>query len=280
MSARRLRVATCQFSETYQPRRNAAIVRRYIAHAARRRADVVHFHEGCLSGYGGRIACPGYDWAALREATDSVLDEARRRKVWVVLGSSHPLTPPHKPHNSLYLISPAGRIVDRYDKRFCTPGDLECYSPGDHFVTFKIHGIRCGMLICFDLRFPELYRELYKRSVRVLFQSFYNANTDGPSIHEHIMRQTVQAHAGINAMWISAPNSSRYYSNWPSVFVTPDGKIVGQLPRNKAGLMVNTVDFAKKYYDASAAFRDRAIRGVLHSGRLVKDPRSRNRACL
>ncbi|MHC4982726.1 MAG: carbon-nitrogen hydrolase family protein [Planctomycetota bacterium] len=280
MSGRKLRIATCQFSETWQPRRNAATIRRYIAAAKRRRADVVHFHECALSGYGGPIGSADYDWQVLREATESVVAEAKRRRLWVVLGSSHPLTPSHKPRNCLYLISPAGRIVDRYDKRFCTAGDLEFYSPGDHFVTFELSGIVCGLLICYDLRFPELYRRLYKKGVRVIFQSFHNGRMDGPGIHEHIMRQTLQAHAGINAMWISAPNSSAYYSRWPSVFITPDGKVERQLKRNKAGLMVNTVDTAVKYYDAGVAWRDRAIRGILHSGRLVDDVRSKDRKSL
>ena len=282
MAKGKIRIATCQFSESYSPRRNGAIVRKYIALAAKKRADVVHVHECGMSGYGGKVASDDYDWDALREQTELVRAEAKRRKVWVVLGSSHPLTAPHKPHNSLYLISPAGRIVDRYDKRFCTGGDLKTYSPGDHFVTFKINGLTCSLLICYDLRFPELYRELYKLGVKVLFQSFYNAggNPKDENIHQHIMRQTMQAHAGINAMWVSANNSSRYYSRWPSVFITPDGRIAKQLPRNRAGLMVNTVDSSILYYDASAPFRDDAIRGKRNSGKLERDARSKDRTCL
>jgi predicted amidohydrolase len=275
----RLRIATCQFAESYRPRRNAVMVRRYIAKAARRRADIVHFHEGALSGYGAGVAAPDYDWAALREATESVLAEARKRRIWVVLGSAHPLTPPHRPHNSLYVISPDGRIVDRYDKRFLMPGDLAVYSPGDHFVTFELKGLTCGLLICYDLRFPELYAELYKRGVRVLFQSFQNAGFDGPGIHQHIMRQTLQARAATNAIWISAPNSSAPYCRWGSVFIQPDGRIAARLPRTRAGLMVNDVDPAARFYDAGSRYRDVALAGRLNNGRLVRDPRSRARTC-
>ncbi len=278
--AKPIRVATCQFSETHQPRRNAAIIRRYIAAAARRRADVIHFHECALSGYAGKVAQADYDWKALQEAAESIQADARRRRIWVILGSSHPLTGPHRPHNSLYLISPAGKIVDRYDKQFCTKGDLETYTPGDHFVIFTLNGLKCSLLICYDVRFPELYRQLYKLGVRVLFQSFHNARAKGPGIHQHIMRQTLQGHCGVNNMWCSANNSSAYYSSWPSVFITPDGKIAAQLPRNKAGLMINTINPNKEYYDASADYRDRAIRGILHSGRCIKDPRSINKRCL
>lgn len=280
MANGKLRVATCQFSETFRPRRNAAIVRKYIAAAAKRRCDVVHFHECCLSGYGPPVGTDGYDWQALHEATESIMAEAKRRRIWVVLGSSHRLTGPHKPHNSLYLISPDGCIADRYDKRFCTSMDLDTYTPGDHFVTFRLSGITCALLICYDVRFPEIYRELYKLGVKVIFQSFYNASQRGPSVHEHIMRQTVQAHAGINAMYISANNSSKYYSAYPSIFVTPDGKIEQMLSRNRASMMVNKIDMSEEFYDASGPFRDSCIRGILHSGKQVKcDPRSADRKC-
>ncbi len=278
--AGRLRIATCQFAEGWQPRRNAAVIRRYIAAAAGQRADLVHFHEGALSGYRGRIGSREYDWAALREAAESVVAEARRRRLWVVLGSAHPLTPPHRPHNSLYLISPAGRIVDRYDKRFCTTGELAVYTPGDRCVTFELRGVTCGLLICYDLRFPELYAELYRRGVRVVFQSFHNGRMKGPGIHEHIMPQTLQGHAGINGMWISAANSSAWYSRWGSVFIGPDGRIERRLPRNRAGVMVNVVDLARPFYDAGVAFRDLALRGRRHNGRTVHDPRSRTRTSL
>lgn len=274
-----LRVATCQFAESFQPHRNGAVIRRYIAAAAKQKADVVHFHEGALSGYGLEVASADYDWDALRDATESILEEAAKRQVWVILGSSHRLTGPNKPHNSLYVISPAGKVVDRYDKRFCTGRDMEIYSPGDHFVTFKINGIKCGLLICYDSRFPEMFREHCRLAVRVMFHSFHNSRAPRRGILTDIMRPTIQAHAGTNAMWISAPNSSAYYSLWPSVFVTPDGRIAGHVAQHRAGLMVNTVDTGKDYYDASAPHRGLALRGVLQSGKCPKDPRSANRKC-
>jgi hypothetical protein len=93
------------------------------------------------------------------------------------------------------------------------------------------------------------------------------------------MRQTLQAHAGINAMWISAPNSSAYFSAWPGVFITPDGAIAGQLRHNQAGIMVNTIDPNIEYYDASKSYRMEAINGAMSNGKPVKDPRSEDRAC-
>jgi len=218
-----------------------------------------------------------YDWDLLKAETEEILSLAGKLGLWVVLGSTHRLTEPNKPHNSLYLIDPGGKIVDRYDKRFCTKGDLRRLTPGNRFVYFTINGIRCSLLICFDLRFPEIYRQLYKQKVNCVFQSFYNARQKGPSVHTHIMRQTMQCRAATNHFWVSMANSSAYYSLYPSCFIQPDGKIVRQLRPNRPGMMVNTVDLNKKFYDPMADFRDMSIAGALSNGpETIDDPRSRN----
>ena len=283
MAKGKIRVATCQFAEGFSPRRNAAVIRRYMRRAAARRAELVHFHEAAMTGYLAQKGAPAtedIDWPALREATESVCAEAARLGLWVVLGSAHPLTPPNKPTNCLYLISPEGKVRDRYDKRFCTGGDLKAYTPGNHFAVFTVNGVKCSLLICYDLRFPELYRELNRQGVQAVFQSFHNGYMNGPGIHNRIMRQTMQAHAGINYFWASVPNSSGYYSRWPSVFIQPDGDIIASLPQNRPGMMVNTIDTTREFYDASRSYRPLALRGVLHSGRLVSDPRQADRRSL
>ena len=56
--------------------------------------------------------------------------------------------------------------------------------------------------------------------------------------------------------------------------------IVNRLANNRAGTLVNVVDTNVKVYDASKHWRDRAIKGMFHSGRLVRDPRSRRRTTI
>jgi predicted amidohydrolase len=277
-----LRIATCQFPVGPQIERNSRAICELLREAGKAKADVVHFSECALSGYVGTDFpnFEGYDWNLLRVETEKIMVLAKELDLWVVLGSTHRLTEPNKPHNSLYLIGPDGKIEDRYDKRFCTTGDLRRLTPGDRFATFTINGVKCSMLICFDLRFPELYRELYKQKVHCIFQSFYNARQKGPSVHTHIMRQTMQCRAATNHLWVSMSNSSGYYAPYPSCFIQPDGKIVRQLKSNRPGLMVNVVDLNRKFYDPMAHFRDIAINGTLHNGQTVDDPRSRNTKAL
>lgn len=218
-----LKVATCQFGVGKFIKRNSQWIQKFLQQAHRARADIVHFPECALSGYVGTDFpnFDGYNWTALKEETKKIMALAGKLRLWVVLGSTHRLTPdrnirgqaePNKPHNSLYLINPEGKIVDRYDKRFCTKGDLKRLTPGNRFVYFTINGVKCSLLICFDLRFQEIYRQLYKQKVNCIFQSFYNARQKGPSVHTHIMRQTMQCHAATNHFWVSMANASGYYS--------------------------------------------------------------------
>ena len=261
-------------------KRNSLAICDFISKAKKAGADIVHFSECALSGYVGTDFpnFEGYDWDLLEEETEKITALTAKLKLWIVLGSTQKLAEPNKPHNSLYLIGPDGRIISRYDKRFCTPGDLRRLTPGNRFVNFIINGVKCSLLICFDLRFPELYRALYKQGVNCIFQSFYNARQKGPSIHTHIMRQTMQCRAATNHIWVSMSNSSGYYSPYPSCFIQPDGKIVRQLRANRPGLMLNTVDLSRKFYDPMADFRDMAISGKLNNApKAFNDKRPRNR---
>jgi len=279
VNAGNLKIATCQFAVSSNIKRNCRQICEFLRKARKAKADVVHFPECALSGYVGTdfASFEGFDWPLLKEQTEKIMSLAARLGVWVVLGSSHRLTPPNRPHNSLYLINHKGEIVDRYDKRFCTGGDLKRLTPGGRFVIFELNGVKCSLLICFDLRFPEIYRHLYKRGVKCIFQSFYNARQKGPSIHTHIMRQSMQCRAATNHFWVSMANSSGYYSPYPSCFIQPDGRIVRQLRSNRAGFMVNTVDLSRKFYDPMADFRDTAIAGKLGNGpRILRDRRCRN----
>lgn len=246
-----------------------------------KKADIVHFSECALSGYPGvdMQSLENFNWYELHQMTDSIISLAKKLNIWVILGSLHLLSGNNKPHNSLYVINPEGKLTDRYDKRFCTSSDLLYNTPGDHFVTFKINGVNYGLLICYDVRFPELYREYRKLGCDVIFQPFYNARQEKGSIHPVIMPISAQAHAATNYFYMSLTNSSAPES-WPCYFITPDGLVQNKLPGNIPGILISDIDITAKYYDASKEFRSDAIRGKLNSGVTVRDTLSSNRTVI
>jgi predicted amidohydrolase len=101
--------------------------------------------------------------------------------------------------------------------------------------------------------------------------------TGGTTLPAITMPAGMIAAASNNNLWISCPNASAPRSCWPSFFVRPDGVITGALEPETEGLLLSQVDLTAEIYDSTVAWRDRAIDGVLHSGELVEDPRSKAR---
>ena len=295
----KISVATCHFPVDADIGRNEQYVVSQIRSARALGADVAHFPEASLSGYAGTDfkSYRRFDWPRLEAATHHVLDQARQTGLWVILGSTHRLSARHKPHDSVYIINDRGRILDRYDKMFCSGSDLAHYSPGTHFATFNVRGIRCGVLICYEYAFPELYREYKRRGVQLVFHSFHAGHASpervkfmarevgaplhrmngGSSYPEIRMPASVQAAATANHLWVSCSNTSARHSCFPSFFVRADGIITGRLRRNIAGVLVSTVDVHERLYDGTQGWRDRAMRGTFHSGTPVRDKRSDTR---
>ena len=277
-----MKIATCQFPISANIHRNASAIIQQITEASQEGAQLVHFPECALSGYAGvDFKAPGgqawnnFDRDLLQEESQRILGLAKKHRVWLLVGSTHRLRR-NLPHNSVYVVDPAGNVVDRYDKRFCTGKDLKHYSPGNYPCRFKIGKLNCAVSICHDVRYPELFRDHQRAGVDIVFQSFYNARAKGRTDHAAIMLPTVQAHCGSNYIWSSVANACGYYQSWPSAFVLPDGSIAQRLQQHRRGILISDVGRKSNFRDASE-FRVEAIRGKLHSGKAVSEARSRNR---
>lgn len=89
---------------------------------------------------------------------------AARNDVWVLAGlatTGAPGTDPTCAYNSALLFSPTGGLLSMYHKQrlFAYAGEHESYATGNQSATTTIEGIRVSPFICYDLRFPELFRE-------------------------------------------------------------------------------------------------------------------------
>jgi len=279
----KLKVATCQFAVSWDVDENARCIKDFITKAAAHGADIVHFSEAALSGYGGVDVAnfDDYDWDKLRSRTREIMELARQRRIWVVLGSAHYLSAEEKPTNCLYIISDKGAIVDRYDKSMCTAGDLKVYTPGDHLVTLDLKGIRCGFLICYDSCFPEMYNAYRHRGVTLMFHSFYNARFQGKTILDEIIPAEIRVRASDNLMWVVANNSSAEYSSWPRCIARPDGSLA-TLQRGVPGVLYRSFPDRKltdKFLSWTHNNKSMVLpeNEVYHNGTPSDHPRATNR---
>ena len=167
MPSPRLAVATCQFPVGLDVAANGAHIRRHIKAAADRGADVAHFPELAIAGFGyadrkredWKSSWQRRDWAEIRGITETIRQSCREHGIWAVVGSSHSFDTSERPTNCVYIFDDAGDIVSRYDKRRCSQSDLHNHTPGEAPVIFEIKGVRCGVSICLEWSFPDIFSD-------------------------------------------------------------------------------------------------------------------------
>lgn len=178
-------------------------------------------------------------------------DAAKRHGVWLV-GGSVPLVASvdSKVRNSTLVFDDEGREVARYDKIHLFGFEMgnERYSeqvtiePGDKVVVFETPFARVGLSICYDLRFPELYRAMGNVDLIMVPSAF--TETTGKAHWETLIR----ARAIENLAYVVAPAQGGYHVNGrethgDSMIVDPWGVVLDRLHRG-SGVVVAGVNLA------------------------------------
>lgn len=273
-----LPIAIAQMPITGDARKNGNQIRELMREAAVGGARLIQFPEGTLSGYAKH---PIQDWSEVnwqivRAELEAIMVLAGQLNLWVVLGSAHPLTPPRWPHNSLYIISDEGQILNRYDKRICSFTEVtRFYTPGDAPVVFDIDGFRFGCIICVEINFPALFMEYSQLGVDCLLLSAYPV--------DEIFYVKARAHAAIHNCWVGLSVSSECSHMMMSGLIGPDGAPLKQMKTN-AGLVIETMDKHAPEFDIALhkarPWRSSISTNELYNTRHLNDPRSTNRTCL
>lgn len=95
---------------------------------------------------------------------------AKELSVNIVAGSVATLKD-GKAYNTAYIFSRNGECVAEYDKThlFTPMNEDKFFEFGDHICTFELDNVKCGIIICYDVRFPELSRTLALEGIEMLF---------------------------------------------------------------------------------------------------------------
>jgi predicted amidohydrolase len=143
--------------------------------------------------------------------SDALADRARRHGLYVHAGSVYELVAGEpRLYNTSVVYDPNGSEVARYRKIHLFDVDLDSdtaynesndVAPGDEIVTFEINGVTVGLAICYDLRFPELFRILALRGAEVIILPAAFTMVTGKDHWEPLIR----ARAIENSVYIVAP---------------------------------------------------------------------------
>ena len=232
---KRLNVALVQMCSTDDARKNFAYVQDVILTVAKH-VDCVCFPENTfyLRAEGERI-----QWdPSLGEDILRVLSMlASHEKTFIFIGS-FPVRgeTSTKIFNTSLLFNPDGKIIARYEKIHLfdvtlpdgrTLFESRFVAPGKRIVTASVRGWNLGLSICYDLRFPELYRKLRKKNADVLMIPSAFTVPTGKDHWETLLR----ARAIENQCYVLAPaqtgkHSPTRESYGHSMVIDPWGKII------------------------------------------------------
>src|SRR5436189_4182110 len=157
-----MKVAAAQISCLLgDPEANLLKVREFSRRAKEAGAELIVFPEMTDTGYSmpvSRVHAKHWNSGFLR----GLQETARKLSIAIVSGVSE--RDGSTIYNSQVLIDSRGDIAGKYRKTHLyavTPVEEQtCFTPGDCFTTFDLGGLRFGFNICYDLRFPEMYRKL------------------------------------------------------------------------------------------------------------------------
>ena len=186
---------------------------------------------------------------------ERLAERARRHGIFVHAGSMlESRSGDPRLYNTTAVIDPDGQVIARYSKIHMFDVVLDgvasfeesaTVAPGDEIVTVDIDGVRVGLAICYDLRFPELFRILALRGAELIILPAAFTMTTGKDHWEVLIR----ARAIENGVFMVAPGQVGQHppGNWcygRSLIVDPWGTVLATAPDTETAITTE-LDFER-----------------------------------
>ena len=215
------------------PKENFSLAEKFISEAIREQPDVIVLPETWNTGFFPKenlteLCCKDGDTTKLR-----IGELAKKYKVNIVAGSVSNVRDGNV-YNTAFVFDRDGTCIAEYDKThlFTPMGENDYYTGGDRLCGFTLDGVKCGIIICYDVRFPELTRNLALQGLDILF-----VVSQWPKERILHLRTLTTARAIENQMFVVCCNScgtadkTVYGGN--SAIIDPFGKTIALAEENE-----------------------------------------------
>ena len=166
--------------------------------------------------------------------------------IWLHIGSMSIRLEAEKAANRAYLIAPSGTVVARYDKIHMFDVDLaggesyresKVYRPGGEAVIADLPWGKLGLSICYDLRFPHLYRQMASAGAQVLAVPAAFTRQTGQA-HWHVLQRARAIETGcfVIAAAQGGDHEDGRSTFGHSLIVNPWGEVIAEIDNDKPGV--------------------------------------------
>ena len=215
------------------PDENFSHAEKLICESIKEQPDVIVLPETWNTGFFPKenlteLCCKDGDTTKLR-----IGELAKKYKVNIVAGSVSNVRDGNV-YNTAFVFDRDGTCIAKYDKThlFTPMGENDYYTGGDRLCGFTLDGVKCGIIICYDVRFPELTRNLALQGLDILF-----VVSQWPKERILHLRTLTTARAIENQMFVVCCNScgtadkTVYGGN--SAIIDPFGKTIALAEENE-----------------------------------------------
>lgn len=192
-------------------------------------------------------------------------EKAKQLNMWILAGTIFEKKEGALPYNTSMLIAPDGTLAAKYRKtHLCDlvlPGKqvtvMESHdmSPGENMVVYDAEGIgRVGFSICYDVRFPELYRAMALQGAELFFVPADFGKRTGFAHRELLLR----ARAVENSCYVIAPQQCHEHACGQTMIIDPWGTVLARLDM-EPGVITAEIDMENPRYtrDSMGIFANR-----------------------
>lgn len=232
-----MKLGAYQFAVTDDIPKNMEAIHRAVSRATEESVRLLVFPECALTGYpkGGKSSAQ-VDMQALEACLAKLQQLSSQYGIYLLVGS---VTREHgKYHNSAILFSPGEREYAVYHKRALWGWDRDNFSEGSPGGVWTIDGVTIGVRICFEVRFPEYFRELYREQAEVVLVMFNDVSEADDIARYELIKAHLRTRAVENVCTVISANDASHHQTAPTAVMYENGKVVTELPRNTEGLLL------------------------------------------
>lgn len=237
-----MRLGAYQFAVTGNLQNNLEKIKSAISKAASERVKLLIFPECALTGY------PPHDISSsdrinvdeVNSAIEDMQKIAASKDMYIVIGTI--TMNKGKYYNSAIVLRPyQDRVI--YNKRALWGWDRENFYAGNNTGVFKIADMKIGIRICFEVRFPEYFRELYRANTDLNIILFYDMSYRDDVERYELIQSHIRTRAVENVCPILTVNTNKPFQTAPTALYDKSGNALVELERNQEALLI--YDFVK-----------------------------------
>lgn len=232
-----MKIGAYQFPVTGDLHRNFRAMKDAVAQAASEGVRMLAFPECALTGYPPRDLpnSAAVDFSKVEDCLRELAKLAAGHEMYIIAGS---ITKEEgRFYNSAVILAPDGtRSV--YRKRALWGWDRDNFFPGDPGGVLEIDGIKIGIRICFEVRFPEYFRELYQEATDLNLILFYDVSGFDDGGRYDLIRGHIRTRAVENVCHTLSVDTAGPWQTAPTGLYDRSGGVVLELERGREGLLV------------------------------------------